>query len=254
MINRGPIVRLFLFVVALAGALAPIFPTVSVATSDGPPDPTTIPSAAHSRQFASWYALCARRVARAHGKCNIIFIGDSITQNFESRPSGGWYSGGYKVWDKYYAPRHAIDFGVGADGTEHVLWRLIHFHIHHLHPKVEVILIGTNDTQYAPRQIAAGVRAVIIKTRQVFHGVKIILVSLTPTSRNTATIVATNRIIRHFANGRSIFYFNLFALMPRVGNSWKGLGPDQLHLTEAGYTIWATHMQPLLNRLLRRGQ
>lgn len=244
----------FLLAAALTAAMALVIPTGTRAASDLRPIPTTVPNPSHSRQFASWYALCARRVARAHGKCNIIFIGDSVTQNFESKPSGGWYSVGYKVWDKFYAPCHAIDFGVGADGTEHVLWRLVHFHIHHLHPKVAVILIGTNDTQYAPGQIAAGVQAVITKTRQVFHGVKIILVSLTPTSRNTAKIVVTNRIIRHFANRRSVFYFNLYALMPRVGNSWKGLGPDNLHLTEAGYTIWATNMQPLLDRLLRRGQ
>jgi lysophospholipase L1-like esterase len=38
--------------------------------------------------------------------------------------------------------------------------------------------------------------------------------------------------------------------MTPVGNSWKGLGPDRLHLTPEGYALWASEMEPLLSKLI----
>jgi hypothetical protein len=52
------------------------------------------------------------------GGIDILFLGDSITDYWRSR--------GSNVWSRYYAPRHAADFGISADRTQHVLWRLEH--------------------------------------------------------------------------------------------------------------------------------
>ena len=55
---------------------------------------------------------------------DIIFIGDSITQNWVEMPSNGWNEVGGTVWPKWYGQRRALDFGVGADKTQDALWRL----------------------------------------------------------------------------------------------------------------------------------
>ena len=52
----------------------------------------------------------------AQGNCDLIFIGDSITQGWEGRGKG--------VWAKYYAKRNAVNLGIGGDRTQHVIWRL----------------------------------------------------------------------------------------------------------------------------------
>ena len=48
------------------------------------------------------------------GHIDLLFLGDSITQ--------GWNEN--TVWQRYYGPRHAANFGIGGDRTEHVLWRI----------------------------------------------------------------------------------------------------------------------------------
>jgi beta-glucosidase len=64
----------------------------------------------------------------------IVFLGDSITQY--------WASEGKEVWNKYYAPRHAYNYGIGGDKTENVIWRIEHKEFDGLSPKVVVLKIG----------------------------------------------------------------------------------------------------------------
>jgi lysophospholipase L1-like esterase len=212
---------------------------------------TTIPSDSNYKSHLAWNKSCEAEVAAMKGKpCDIVFIGDSITQNFIARPSGNWTSVGKTVWDKHYANRNVLNFGVGADATQNVLWRMDHMDIQGFKPKVAVVLIGTNNTKNTPAEIAAGVKAVIEKTQGVFPGVKIILVSILPNARATQKMADANQILKTFADDKAVFYFDLAAKMTPVGNSWKGLGPDRLHLSPDGYELWATEMEPLLTKLV----
>jgi lysophospholipase L1-like esterase len=187
---------------------------------------------------------CAARVAAIKGRpCRIIFIGDSIT--------AGWLTRGKAVWDKYYARRDALDFGIGGDKTQNVLWRLEHMDIHDLRPKAAVILIGTNNLNNTAQEIAAGVKAVLAKTQQVFPGVKVILVSIMPNQRANQKMMDADELIRMFADGDTVEYLDLVPFMPPVGRNWVGLGPDHLHPDARGYEIWATVMEPILRHQLQ---
>jgi hypothetical protein len=64
----------------------------------------------------------------------IVFFGDSITDL--------WYENGKEIWDKYYAPRHAYNYGIGGDRTEHLIWRVEHKEFDGLNAKVVVLKIG----------------------------------------------------------------------------------------------------------------
>jgi hypothetical protein len=64
----------------------------------------------------------------------IIFFGDSITE--------GWAGNGKEIWDKYYAPRHAYNYGIGGDRTEHLIWRVENKEFDDLKAKVVVLKIG----------------------------------------------------------------------------------------------------------------
>lgn len=212
---------------------------------------TTTPSDSNYKAHYPWNKGCEDQVAAMKGRpCDIIFIGDSITGNFIGKPMGKWTSVGGTVWDKHYANRNALNFGVGADATQNVLWRLEHMDIKGFKPKVAVILIGTNNTTNTPEEIAAGVKAVVAKTRDTFAGVKIILVSILPNARQTQRMADANKIIEKFGDDKTVFYFDLASKMPPVGNSWRGLGPDRIHLSPEGYELWASEMEPLLTRLL----
>lgn len=208
------------------------------------PESPTVPSDSnYTGRHAADNHACEAEVAAMKGKpCDLIFIGDSITQ--------GWLQRGKEVWIKHYASRRALDFGVGADATQHTLWRLDHMDVGAFRPKVAVLMIGTNNTPNTPADIAAGVKAVLQKTQQTFPGVKVILMSILPNARANEKMAAVNAITRTYANHRDVFYLDLAAKMPAEGDSWKGLGPDKLHLTPEGYERWAAELDPLLAKLL----
>ncbi len=226
--------------------------TPPTSPTSGPEDSTTPKMNSRYVGKPGPYKGCLARLAAIQGKpCDIIFIGDSITDK--------WAGTGKQIWDKVYAPRNAFNFGVFADTTQNVLWRLENMDIKALRPKVAVILIGTNNTKDTAQEVADGVKAVILSTQAHFPGVKVILVSIMPNQRAQDLMMSANAIIKNFADNQTVFWLDLVPLMPPVvtttpdGKSdinWKGLGPDHLHPDASGYQLWSDAMEPLLSKLL----
>ncbi len=130
---------------------------------------------------ANWVARHEGFLAQAkEGKFDLIFIGDSITD--------GWRKRGLEVWNKYYAPRHALNLGIGGDRTQHVLWRIEHGELDGLKPKAVVLMIGTNNTgkekDGSPRnstaEVIEGVTAVVKKIRTALPDSKLLLLAIFP--------------------------------------------------------------------------
>jgi lysophospholipase L1-like esterase len=187
--------------------------------------------------------FCTAQVAAFNDRdADMIFIGDSITQ--------GWRTRGEAVWQDNFAPRKALDFGIGGDQTQHVLWRMDNYPIQRLHPKVAVVLIGTNNNKNTAPEIADGVKAVLTKTQTMYPGIKIILVSIMPRSKFNDLMMAADAILKTYADDRTVFYLDLVPVMTPVGDNYLGLGPDHLHPDASGYQLWADAMLPLLNKLL----
>lgn len=211
---------------------------------------TTTPDGTRYAKDPSLLTAVRARVAAFQGKsCNMIFIGDSITAN--------WLTIGGALWDKDYVPRDALDFGVGGDTMQNALWRLENLNVRSLRPKVAVVLIGTNNTGDTPAAIAAGAEAVAARTRQMFPGVKVILVSILPNTRAEAQMMAADALLAPFASsqpadpqGGTVSYLNLVPLMPPSDGGYVGIGPDGLHPNAQGYQIWATAMEPQVAPLL----
>jgi lysophospholipase L1-like esterase len=215
-------------------------------------DSTTSPADMPYQNNPKALAECSARVDAIGKKpCDIIFIGDSITAR--------WLSAGKSIWDKIYAPRHALNFGVEGDTTQNVLWRLNNMSIQNLRPKVAVVLIGANNAENTAHDIANGIRAVLSNTQEAFPGVKIILVGLMPNPFSLEKFMQVNSLIKGYADNEQVYFLNLIPLMPDVTNIGtdgkpesrsKGIGPDHIHPDATGYQIWATAMEPLLTKLL----
>lgn len=221
---------------AYAGFVA-IAISLSADAASVQPAPTTVPNG--NRYSAGlWWAKQRSEVDAMRGACDLIFIGDSIT-----------YAWDWHLWRQYYKPRRTLNFGIPGDTVQNVLYRLDYEGLKTLQPKVAVILLGTNNGGPAS-ETAQGILAVIEKTQGLFPEVKIILMDILPTARRTEHITATNKIIRGFADNKSVFRLNLAERMRPEGDSWKGLKADKLHLSPEGYAIWAETMEPLLKKLL----
>ncbi len=196
------------------------------------------------------HKLINSRVAESGSAAKVVFIGDSITQ--------GWEGAGKEVWAKYYAERHAINLGIGGDRTQHVLWRLENGNLAGIRPKAAVIMIGTNNSNgddNTPEQIVDGVRAVVSKVRTAFPETKVLLLAIFPRSENFCAqrgkLAQVNQALRRLADGRDIVWADLAdRFLNDDGTIPQSLMPDFLHLSPAGYAIWAEAMEPQLAELI----
>ena len=225
-----------------------IFPAPTVLALD-----RDIPAIVPAAQTADWWMpQHERNVARVRqGPVDLLMIGDSITQ--------GWLDEGRRVWERYYIPRRAVNLGFNSDRTEQVLWRLQHGEIDGIHPKVAVVMIGTNNSgtrKDPPEETAAGVEAIVTLLRAKLPETKILLLGIFPRGATaTDSLRRLNRAIndrlRGLANGRDVHYQDLGHLfVDQEGRLDTRLMPDLLHPNEAGYRAWAGGMEPHLKALM----
>ncbi|HUB66944.1 MAG TPA: GDSL-type esterase/lipase family protein [Candidatus Methylacidiphilales bacterium] len=184
--------------------------------------------------------------ANRQSKIDLIFDGDSITNL--------WTTTGAKIWNNRYAKLNAFDFGISGDQTQNLLWRLRNGQVNGLHPKLVVLLIGTNNISNTPDQIAEGIKAILTEYRTRCPQATILLQGIFPRGHQPidpfrAKIQTTNRIIASFADGNKIIYadFGDKFLQPDGVLSGEIMG-DYLHPTEKGYQIWANAIQPTIDR------
>lgn len=186
---------------------------------------------------------------------DVLFMGDSIT-DFWRRKAPRF---GINIWNKYYPPLHAADFGISGDRTEHVIWRIDHGELDGLHPKVVVLMIGTNNSKSnSPEQIAEGIRVILNKIQEKCPETKILLLGVFPrntvkdTPEQIAAPAKVNAIISTFADGKRIVYLNINdKFLGPDGKVPAEIMPDFLHPNEHGYQIWADAMNPTLFKMLK---
>jgi beta-glucosidase len=194
-----------------------------------------------------------RRLKAAGTQPELVFIGDSITN--------GWETAGKPVWEVNFAKYHALNLGYGGDYTENVLWRLQHGELDGYDAKVVTLMIGTNNTgnrQEDPATTAAGIHRVIDEIQQRQPQAKVLLLAIFPRDKwpnaNSRQInEAINKIIATYADGKRVFFLNInAALMNPDGTLSESIFPDLLHPNEAGYVRWATQITPTVERLMAR--
>jgi lysophospholipase L1-like esterase len=195
-------------------------------------------------------------VEAKQGNYDLVFIGDSITD--------GWRTRGLEVWNQVYAPRHALNLGIGGDRTQHVLWRLDHGELDGLKPKAVVLMIGTNNTgkekDGSPRnstaEVIAGVTAVVKEIRAKVPRSKLLLLAVFPRGAvdapERAQIKEINSAIARLDDGKMIKFLDIGKVfLADDGSIPKTIMPDLLHPNQAGYQRWADAMEPTLAAMLK---
>ncbi len=198
---------------------------------------------------ATWDRLHAEDVLVAnHDQVDVLFIGDSIT--------AGW---DWQLWEQYFKPLNAANFGIGGDGTANVLWRLQHGAIGQLQPKLIVLLIGVNNFALyneTPEQVALGVTAVVKQLQLAWPGSKILLNGVFPfeekaDSPKRAMVKKLNNIIAALGDNKQVFFKNYGArILQDDGSISTDIMADFLHPTPKGYQVWADAMLPDIKQLL----
>ena len=205
----------------------------------------------------NWVARHEGFLAEARqGKYDLVFVGDSITD--------GWRKRGLEVWNKFYAPRHALNLGIGGDRTQHVLWRIEQGELDGLKPKAVVLMIGTNNTgkekdgsaRNSTAEVIEGVTAVVKKIGTKLPRSKILLLAIFPRGTvdapQRAQIKEINAAIAKLDHGRRVKFLDIGKVFhAEDGSIPKTIMPDLLHPNAEGYQRWAEAMEPTLAAMLK---
>jgi lysophospholipase L1-like esterase len=186
----------------------------------------------------------------APGTDRVVFLGDSITEGWNLRTS--------------FPGKPYINRGISGQTTAQMLVRFRQDVID-LHPKVVVILGGTNDLAgntgpVTLRQVEGNLESMAQLGKA--NGIAVVLCSLLPTVHywwhpqvpNPAhRIAALNRWIQAYAARHHYVYVNYYAAMKNAAGGLKhSLSPDGVHPSPAGYAVMAPLAEAGIEAALKR--
>jgi lysophospholipase L1-like esterase len=241
---------LSILAVSLVSNLAGAQPAAAPATqplSQQDPTVAAVKTGASGSRFLQMHQKFLDRAKQ--GNIDLLFLGDSITEGWGKAP---------QVWKDNYEPLHVANFGIGGDRTQHVLWRIENGELDGIHPKVCVLMIGTNNTNSDGAEPIANAVEKIVKEVQEKTGAKVLLLAVFPRERKQdkpeqmETIKQINERLAKLDNGKTIRYLDIGPkFMAADGHLNQKLFSDGLHPNVEGYQIWADAMKPLLDEMMK---
>ena len=214
-----------------------------------------------------WHARHEAKLAEIHReRVELIFLGDSITQDFERHGPPPWRDFA-PVWQHFYGARHAVNLGFKGDATSHLLWRIEHGEIDGIAPKAAVILIGANSLgrlHWSAADTLAGIDAVVATVRRKLPHTGILLLGILPSARSEWATETTRTVNAGLAARyghdavAGVTYMDLTPLFMKNGRLDTSLFLDPLltppepplHPTPEGMARMAQAMEPALRSLL----
>lgn len=192
------------------------------------------------RGASDWAGLCRFRqanaeVAAAATRLRVVFMGDSITENWGLADPGFFSSG-------------IVNRGISAQTSAQMLLRF-RADVVALHPAVVHILAGTNDVAgnngpASPQDFQNNIQSMVELARA--HGIRVILGSIPPAAafswrpglRPTPRIRALNEWLRDYAARNGLGYVDYYtALAGSAGELRASLANEGVHPNRDGYVI-----------------
>lgn len=212
---------------------------------------TCIPA---SREGQEWWKTrnAAFNVIAQQRNAKIVFLGDSITHN--------WEIPGRVSWETHFAPLDAVNFGISGDKTENILWRIESGNFSgKMNPKLIVLMIGTNNWRDEAGDTAKGVKKILKTLQKSEPQAKILLLAIFPrgADKNDAARQKNERVnaeIEKYADGKRIFWLNIndiFLEKDEARTLPKAVMPDLLHPSAEGHRRWAEAVLPRIKQLSR---
>ncbi len=213
-----------------------------------------------------WQARFEAKQAELHAHPpGLVWFGDSITQDFEQTGPQPWRN--FKpVWDRFYAPRNAINLGFKGDATSHLLWRIEHGETDAIHPRLAIILIGANNfghLHWPAQPTLLGIETIVAALHQRLPGTRLLLLGVLPSIRNSwvdeQTRVLNAALAVRYGNSADVTFRDLSALFLANGHVNAGAFLDShltppdppLHPTAETQMRMAEAIEPDVARLMR---
>jgi lysophospholipase L1-like esterase len=200
-------------------------------------------------QLGRYREANAKLAPAATGESRVVFLGDSITDY-------------WKLAD-YFPGKPYINRGIDGQSTPEMLVRFRQDVID-LHPKVAVVLAGTNDIagvtgRTSNEDIEANYASMAELARA--HHIRVVFASVLPVHNYThdaeesfalrprERILGLNKWLKDYCAMNGFVYLDYFiALVDERGMLKRALSDDGLHPTDAGYKV----MVPLAEKAIQK--
>ncbi len=178
----------------------------------------------------------------------LVFLGDSLTRRWEDNIG---------LWDQYFAAYHPANFGVGGDRLENIKWRILNDELEGIHPRVIVVLAGTNNLDQDPEEVIVnGIDEIAGMIQAKLKDTKIVVLGLLPRNDTEAgmnygkKIAGINRQLAARFSGTEITFKDIGAiLMNEEGRVSHAIMPDGLHLNDKGYEKIGPELRKIIEGL-----
>jgi lysophospholipase L1-like esterase len=227
---------------------------------------TVIAATPLSRMDLPWWRtrFQAKQEELHSRRIDLLFLGDSITQDWEHHGPPDWVDFA-PIWQRFYGDRNAINLGFTGDTTAHLLWRIENGEVAGITPKVAVILIGANNlgrVHWSAEDTVAGIDAIIAQLRHRLPHTKLLLLGVLPSDRSawvTDMTLAINRMLAmKYAHAGDVTYLDVGRVFMRDGRLNRDLYADPMHTPPSaplhpnaqGQALMAEAMEPTLAALM----
>jgi lysophospholipase L1-like esterase len=199
--------------------------------------------------YLARYAQANRQLMPNPKHPRIVFMGDSITENWANMAAG-------------FFTAERIGRGIGGQTTPQMLVRFRQDVID-LHPEVVHIMAGTNDISgntgpMTAEQTQDNIRSMVELARA--HGIRVILASIPPADQfpwkpgldAANKIAAMNAWLKAYAARSGCVYADYWSVLKQANGLGmrEGLSSDHVHPTVAGYAVMAPVAEAAIKRAL----
>ncbi|XP_056299748.1 platelet-activating factor acetylhydrolase IB subunit gamma [Pseudoliparis swirei] len=197
------------------------------------PNPAATPTPCEDTQGdGRWMSLHNRFVSDSKDKePDVLFVGDSLVQLMHQ----------FGIWRQLFSPLHALNFGVGGDATQHVLWRLSNGELDNISPKVVVLWVGTNNHSQTAEQICEGIMAIVQVIKNKLPDARTLVLGVLPRGKSPNPLRGKNARVSRLVQEAVVSVpppsFLMESPTPLSSNGSISHHDmyDYLHLTPQGY-------------------
>ena len=251
--------------------------TCAAATTDA--EPVSV-----ERQHTWWagpgywdrrHAAKLKEIAAGPKEYDFVFLGDSITHNWE-----GWSEQtdidvvtnahakgvlkfpngpGRVVWEEMKREFRLLNLGCGGDTTQNVLWRLDHGEMDGYRTRGVALMIGTNNGESA-EEIAEGIKAVVRKILEKQPEAKVVLMPIFPAEHSPSAPrrvrnAKASELAKSVADGERVIWLDFNKVfLEKDGTLSAEMMPDYLHPLEHGYRLWRAAIEPVMRKVLKSAE